>query len=306
MRAAGVNAYGGPEQLTLLDHPRAEIDEHGILIHVKAAGVGPWDAKMRAGAFGTDHEMPLVLGVEVAGVVERAGAKVEGFPVGEDVYAYLTHPGGYAEFACEHNQFVAKMPFTLNYVRAAALPVAATTADTAITDALVLAEGESILIAGAAGGVGTIAVQLARLAGAHVIGTGSAESEEYVRALGAHEYIDYTKGDVAAQVRALHPGGVDAALDAVGGDNVRATIKAVRAGGKIVELTGTDPQGDPSIEVHQFSAQPNGARLEKIAHLVDAGKLKVTVERTFPLEQAREAHEMIEKRHVRGKIVLTI
>ncbi|MBV8149976.1 MAG: NADP-dependent oxidoreductase [Candidatus Eremiobacteraeota bacterium] len=305
MRASGINAYGKPETLVPLEMPLPNATEHDVYIRVKAAGVGIWDAKMRAGEFGK-HEMPLVLGVEVAGVVDRVGAKVERFHAGDDVFVYLSKPGGYAEFVAEHEQFVSHMPLTLNYVRAAALPVAGITADTAIADGLNLTDADKIVIAGAAGGVGTIAVQMAKAAGAYVIGTGSAENEEYVRSLGADEYVDYTKGDAAAQIRARYPDGVDCAIDAVGGPNVENTVRSVKPSGKIVELTGHDPKGNPSIEVIHFGAKPSGSRLDKVASLVDSGKVKVEIARTFPLAQAKEAHELVEQRHVRGKLVLTI
>ena len=306
MRAVGIDGFGGPEHLKVLDVASPQIDEDGVLIRVRAAGVSYSDVKTRRGDFGKDAKLPLLIGLEVAGVVEKTGAKVSRFSAGDDVYAYLSRAGGYAEFVAEKEQFVARMPKSIDYVRAAAVPLAAIAADSAV-ELLKLAPGQTVFIAGGGGGVGTFAVQLAKQTGARVVASDRGENEEYVRSLGADEFIDFQKGDVATQVRATHPQGVDGALDAVGGASAAATVKAVRNGGKMIDLGWSgELGGDPSVEVIRFSAEPSGARLERIAELIDREKIVVSVERTFPLDQAARAHELVEARSVRGKLVLTV
>ncbi len=301
----GITAFGGPESLVQLDLPTPDAPRNGVLIRVKAAGIGIWDAYRRSGNFKLPDgvEFPIALGVEVSGVIEKMGGKVEGMHPGDDVFAFVPF-GGWAEFAATTEALVAHKPANVNYARAAALPVAAVTADMAINEALAVQKGETVFIAGGSGGVGIMAIQLAKRAGARVIASTSTKNLEFLAKLGA-EAVDYTAGDVASAVHGLAGGGVDAALDAVGGENAETTARTVRSGGRIAELTGYDLQVDDSIAVHHVVMQMSGGRLNRIAELVDDGSLKVEVARTFPLEQAKDALGLVEGRHVRGKVVLT-
>lgn len=305
----GINEFGGPEKLQslIVENPEIENDS-GMLVRVKAAGVGIWDAMIREGTLPTERGFPLILGMEISGVVEKVGGKVDGYHPGDDVFTYFWgQQGGWAEYVSVQSSWVAAKPREINYARAAGLPVAGITAHQALIEELNLRPGETIVIAGAAGGVGTIAVQLAKIIGATVIGTGSERNEDYVRKLGADHYLDYTKGDLVAQLRAVVPDGADTALDCVGGEHVEETLKLVKSGGRVAELSGHNPAArDPNTALFHVYAKPSGARLEVLAKLVADGKLRVEVERTFPLDQAKAALERVESRHVRGKVILTL
>jgi NADPH:quinone reductase-like Zn-dependent oxidoreductase len=185
------------------------------------------------------------------------------------------------------------------------VPTDAITAHMALVDELHLAAGQTVFIAGGSGGVGTLAVQIAHALGAHVIASTSAGNVDFVRSLGADEVVDYRAGDPAVQLRDRYPAGVDAALDAVGGPSAATTIKTVKAGGRFAELTGEDVNA-PGVIVSHVESKPSGTRLREIGVMIDEQRLRPEIAKTFPLAEARAAQALVESRHVRGKVVLTV
>jgi NADPH:quinone reductase-like Zn-dependent oxidoreductase len=253
-----------------------------------------------------DHPFPLVLGWESAGIIERIGARVIGFTAGEAVYCYAPQVGHYAEYVAVPASLVAQRPNSIDAAQAAAIPISGLTAHQSITEELGLRAGETVLITAAAGGTGTFAVQIAARLGAYVIATASARNHQYLRELGAHEVIDYTTTDFVQAVRAAHPAGVDAVLDCIGGETVIRSLDALRDGGRLAYIAeAAELPLSRGITARMVYGRPDAQRLMKLTQMVDARQLSVHVERTLPLEEARQAHELVEDRHVRGKIVLT-
>jgi NADPH:quinone reductase-like Zn-dependent oxidoreductase len=311
MQAIAIDSYGGLNKLQLRDLPLPEPQIGEVRIHVRAAGVGIWDALQRRGVFPPQHErFPMVVGAECSGTIDAIGAGVDRpLHEGDEVYTYFYgDQGAYAEFVCVKAADVALKPKNLSFIEAAAIPVDGITAHQALVDELHLASGETVLIAGASGGVGTLAVQIAaKVLGAHVIATASTRNLDYVRKLGAADAVDYTAGDVVAAIKAFAPTGVDAALDCVGrGNNAKMTIAAVRDGGRLAELVGEDIPAERDIVIVHVESMPSAKRLDALRTLFEDGTLHVEIAETFPLAAARSAQEAVETRHTRGKIVLVV
>jgi len=294
VRAVFVEEFGGREKLRVGEVPEPRLLPDGVRISIRAAGLNPVDWKTREGRQEQrfPHVFPLVLGWDAAGVVEEVGPAVTRVQPGDEVWAYcrkhFVGEGTYCEQVVVPQEFVAAKPASLGWEEAAAVPLAALTAWQCLTEKLELAEGETVLVHAAAGGVGHFAAQLAVALGAAAIGTVSARNEEFVRGLGA-EFLDYERGGL--------PEHVDAALDTVGGDSLEATK---RIADRVVSIV------QPG-EGHLYHyVRPDGIQLEGIMRLVDEGRLRPHVQGRFPLEQAAAAHELLEDGHVRGKLVLTI
>ncbi len=307
MRAIAIEEFGGSDKLQLVDLPTPEPGAEEVLIRVRAAGVGPWDVMSRQGVFG-DREFPFVPGFEPAGVVEMVGSGVEDFSEGDEVYAYRFPGGGYAEYLTAAQGVTARKPASLSFEKAAGVPVAGTTAHQGLVDELGVREGETVLIAGASGGVGSFAVQIAaNILGARVIGTASARNHEYLRELGVEEAIDYN-GDWVTAVRDVAPDGVDAVLVCAGGDTLLRSFETVRDGGRVAYIVPVEEEPEPprGISAHFFSAQPDGGRLSALASMFDAGQLRVNLQEVVPLEEAARAQDIVEEGHTRGKVVLGV
>jgi NADPH:quinone reductase-like Zn-dependent oxidoreductase len=295
--------------------PTPEIVAGEVLIRVRAAGVNPFDWKVAHGALEDQmkHRFPLILGFDAAGVIERVGADVTQLAEGEEVYGYLFKPvigdGTYAEYVGASATIVAKKPVTVGFAEAAALPTPGLTAMD-LVDAVDTREGETILIVGATGGVGSYATQLAARGGAHVIATARQTNEELVRRLGAAETIDHTTEDLVDAVRMAQPGGIDAVIDVVSDREALGRISTlVNEGGRLASsVYAADVEGlaRRGIVAMNVSMQPDARRLGELSRMVDAGELSVTLDRTFPLEKAAEALEERRTGHVRGKIALLI
>ncbi len=299
MRAVVIHETGGPEVLSLEQVERPEPGEGEVLIAVKAASVNPIDWKIRRGV--REIAMPKILGNDGSGVVEVSRA--EGFVAGEEVFG-IVPSGGYAQFATAGAGTIAKKPAGLSHAQAACLPVAGMTAWQALFDQGGLQAGQRALIAGGAGGVGHLAVQLAKHAGAHTIATGSAHNREFILGLGADEYIDYTSQDVSEVAK-----DVDVAFDAVGGETTASLVPTLREGGVLVTIANAPPEqaaAERGARAVVFSMSPKVEQLERLAELVLQGTLWVEIAQTFALEDARKAHELSEAGHTRGKIVLTV
>jgi NADPH:quinone reductase-like Zn-dependent oxidoreductase len=312
VRAIQVTGFGGPELLSLVDVPRPTPISTELLVEVHAAGVNPVDWKTRRGRGVSKWagEPPFGLGWDVAGVVADAGYGVTTFAPGDRVFGMPWFPrvaGAYAEFVTAPSRQFAHMPDGLSFEEAAALPLASLTAWQALVDTARVGDGTTVLVHGASGGVGHLAVQVAKARGAHVIATGRAGNHDFLRSLGVDDCVD--REAVPIQDAA---DGVDALLDFVGRDETRAELDAIRDGGLLVAIaSGASDEARAeadrrAIRVAELLVEPDGRALGEIAALVDGGRLKVSLERTFPLEEAGQAHELLESGGVRGKIVLAV
>src|SRR3984893_15644931 len=306
MKAVVVHEYGGPEVLKYEDAPRPEPKENEVLVRAIAAGVNPVDALIRSGKyakfFGTN--LPLIPGYDIAGIVEEAGAKISKLKIGDPIYAYTMWGGGYAEYALANEGEAATKPKSLNFVEAAAVPLAALTAWQALIDSAKLSAGQTVLIHGGSGGVGSFAIQIAKARGAKVIATASTPNQDLLKQLGADVAVDYTKQkfeDVAKDV--------DVVLDSVGQDTLQRSYGVVKKGGFLVTLVAQPDQAE--LEKHgirgsSLSVAPNSDELAEITKLIEAKKIKGIVSQTFALADAATAQEQAETRHTRGKIVLKV
>ena len=306
MKATRIHSFGNSDVLTLEETPRPEPADGQVLIKVHAAGVNPVDWKTRSGNYmKADIHLPLTLGRDVSGVVEGVGRGVTGFKPGDDVYAFLgSHSGGYAEYALAEEQETARKPASLDHVHAAAVPFAATTAWQALFDHGNLQPGQRVLIHGAAGGVGHYALQFAKAKGATVIVTGRSEDLNLLRSLGADEVIDYRKARFEERAR-----DIDLVLDLIGGETQERSWECLKDGGTLIS-TLEQPSREKAEAHHAkakvIMAEPKAEQLREIASLIEQGKVKVIIEETFPLAEAKQAHDAIERRHTQGKIVLTV
>ncbi|HLY53735.1 MAG TPA: NADP-dependent oxidoreductase [Steroidobacteraceae bacterium] len=304
---------GGPEVLTphVLPVPTPAADE--VLIALDSAGVGPWDIDVRERLdYWKSRGFPVVLGVDGAGTVAAVGEQVHGFKVGDAVYAYAwNNPQGgfYAEYVAVPAKAVAHVPPGMTLREAGAMPVSALTALQGVDDALHVRLGETLIIHGASGAVGSLAVQFARLRGARVFATASGEDGvSFVRGLGATAAIDGRRGDIRAAARAFAPGGVDAVLALAGGDALEACIDALRPGGRVAFPTGVrpEPKARAGLPIAKYDALTGPAEYERLNQAIVAAKLEVPIAAEFALEDAARAQERMAAGHVLGKIVLRI
>ena len=308
MKAVRIHEYGGPEVLRYEDAPRPVVKPDEVLIRVHAAGVNPVDWKVREGHVKSmfKYSMPLIPGWDVSGVVHSTGLDTSRLKAGDEVYSRpdIARDGAYAEYIAVRESEVALKPKSLDHVQAAAVPLAALTAWQALFDAAKIQPGQTLLIHGAAGGVGTFAVQLAKLKGARVIGTASKKNHEFLRSLGADETIDYNTTRFEDVVH-----GVDAVLDTITGETMERSWQVLKKDGILVSiLQPPSPEKAAAHGVrcaHTF-VQPSVPQLNEIAKLLDAGKIKVIVEKVFPLWEARAGQDLSQTGHVRGKIVLRV
>ncbi|HEX2914691.1 MAG TPA: NADP-dependent oxidoreductase [Chloroflexia bacterium] len=305
MKAIQIKSYGGPEVAEYTEVARPQPGEGELLIKVFATAVNPVDWMTVRGYLDGAVKLPVIPGWDVAGTVEALGTGVKGFAAGEPVYAMIHVRGGaYAEYALVKQEEVARKPANLDYQQAASVPLVALTAWQALFDAAKLAPGQTVLVHAAAGGVGSMAVQLAHNAGARVIGTASAKNAEFVRGLGADEVIDYTTTRFEEAVQ-----GVDVVLDTVGGETLDRSYGVLKPGGILLSLVAQPDQARAEvagIRALQYSVHPNAAQLQQIAELLEAGQLKTEVSQVLPITEAGRALAQSEARHIRGKLVLKI
>ncbi|MDE1182473.1 NADP-dependent oxidoreductase [Paraburkholderia sp.] len=307
MKAVQVDAFGGVDALQYREIAVPSPGAGQVLLRVSAAGVGPWDGWIRAGNSVLEQPLPLTPGSDVAGTVVRIGPGVTGWQTGDAAFG-VTNPrftNGYAQYALADVAMLAPMPTALDPLEAAAVPVIATTAWQMLFDYANVQRGQTVLIHGAAGNVGAFAVQLAALAGTHVIATASNDQADYVRSLGANEVVEARTGSFDA-----YTGRIDAVVDLVGQDAIDRSFELVKPGGVLVSAV-TEPDKAKAdarrLKAGFLLVAVNTAVLEKLADLLVNGGLKVRVGDVLPLSQARLAHEMLEGRpHKPGKIVLSI
>jgi NADPH:quinone reductase-like Zn-dependent oxidoreductase len=311
MRAAAIDKFGGPITLQELPVPQAGADE--VLIRVESAGVGVWDPFEREGGFakmmGTKPKFPYVLGSEGAGTIAEIGSGVRNFKKGDRVYAMaLANPKGgfYAEYAAVGADHASLIPGKLTVEQAGVMPVDAMTALIGLDDTLGLKDGELILIFGASGGIGHLAVQLAKRMGARVLAAASGQDGvDFVKKLGADVVVDGRKEDVVAAARAFAPKGLDCVLLTAGGKAAEKALEALRDGGRVAYPNGVEPvpKARAGIKIRAYDGMPKRDTIAKLNRLIERGTFEVRVARKFPLSKAAEAHEALET-HFLGKLAL--
>lgn len=306
MKAIRIHSYGDPDVLVYENAPLPKLGVGEVLIRVQDAGVNPVDWKVREGYLRDIHKLPKILGWDAAGIVEAVGPEVTGIETGSSVFAILdvAKDGAYAQYATVAAFRVAPKPKTLNSTQAAAVPLAALTAWQALFDAAGLSPGQTVLIHAAAGGVGSFAVQLAKWKGAKVIATASARNQDFLQELGADEVLDYNAVRFEDTVR-----NVDVVFDTVGGDTQKRSWGVLKQGGflvSIVSLLSPESYVAQGVQSQAVFLNPQPGQLAEIGKLIDAGHIKPMVNTVLPLAEARQAHELSQGGHTRGKIVLHV
>jgi NADPH:quinone reductase-like Zn-dependent oxidoreductase len=289
------------------DFPEPRVGDDELLVRVRASSVNPVDVFIAAGGLrGTaEYDFPVVLGRDFGGVVEQVGSAVSRYEPGDEVVGFVlhadpaVHKGSWAELITvpEHHQVAAK-PQSIDFAHAGAAPLAGLSA-TAAFDALAPLEGETVLVVGAAGGVGSFFVQLAASSGATVVASALPEDEKYLRGLGVSGLVD-RNAEVAAAVRELHPEGVDALLDVVSPTPEASLLKD---GGRLASTIGAAGEGPARFNL---MAEPTPRNLQRLAELLDSGALRVPIQRTYPLDRAGEALDALPTTHTQGKLSVTI
>jgi NADPH:quinone reductase-like Zn-dependent oxidoreductase len=308
MRVITQQRFGGPEVLTVVDAPKPTPLPTEVLVRVEAVGLMPLEPRLRSGEMPELGRPPFVLGWDVSGVVERASTWR--LRPGDEVFGMSLFPrwaNGYAEFVAVPALHLAPKPAGVSHIEAAALPSVGLTAWQGLVDLGGVTAGDRVLVHAGGGGVGHVAIQIAKALGAHVITTASAGKREFVEGLGADEVIDYTVADFAEEVR-----DVDLVLDTIGGGTVERSLAVLRPGGHLVTAVA---EGDRELGAKfeaagmRFSGiavDPDPVGLRALVELVELGKLRVHVQETFPFERIAEAHRLLESGHTRGKLVLTV
>lgn len=309
MRAISQDVLGGPEVLKEVEIERPAPRPNEVLVRVRAAGVNPTDWKHRESG-GFLGEPPFVLGWDVSGVVEAVGIGVAAFRPGDEVFGMLPYPfghGSHAEYVIAPVRALTHKPSVIDHTEAGALPLVSLTAWQALTEHSDVRPGQRVLIHAAAGGVGHVAVQIAKARGAHVIGTASAGKHEFLRGLGADEVIDYRETDFTEAVK-----DVDVVLDTLGGETSVRSLRVLRPGGVVVSIlpVGSDEFGAEAerlgVRAVRMLLDADRAGMQAIADLVEQGKLRPEIAGTFPLADAAQAHALGETGRTTGKLVLTV
>jgi NADPH:quinone reductase-like Zn-dependent oxidoreductase len=333
MRAYVLKHYGGPEGALLMDVPAPAPRSRDILVEVRAAGLNPVDFKFRQGKLRAilRPRLPFVLGNELAGEVIAVGSEVKRFRVGDHVFARVAkdRAGAFAEQACVEEDHAAHMPRNLDFTAAAAVPLAGLTALQALRDELGLRPGQNVLISGGAGGVGSFAIQIANWLGAHVTTTASKRGEALVRSLGCDAVIDYTVQDISSA-----EGQFDAGFDLIGGKTLEQMFEIMKPGTRIVSVAALpEPQTAikdlgggralsaifwlisygirsrarrAGISYRYLFMHPSGSDLAQLAELIEQGKLKVIVDKTYPFARISEALAYVESGRAKGKVLVTM
>lgn len=313
MQAVALDKFGGPDVLSIQNLPIPEVGTNDVLIKVESAGVGQWDAYERQGGFKEFYEQepkfPYVLGSDGAGTIEAAGSGVRKFKQGDRVYAmsFLNPKGGfYSEYCCVNEKNCSPIPKNLPTEQAGALAVSGVTALQGLDDTLGLKKNETIMIIGASGGVGHIALQLARAMGARVFAVASGDDGvELCRRLGAESVIEGHSEEIEAATKQFAPGGIDCALVFAGGPNANRALRAMKKGGRVAYPHGVDPEPEVSegVKLKAYDGVCNEQVLRKLNHLIELGDFEVNIWKSFPLNKVAEAHKAVAQHHC-GKIIL--
>ena len=307
MKAVIINEYGDENKLNYTDVERPAPQSDEVLVKVHAAAVNPADWKIRDGMgeqFG--FKFPLILGGDIAGTIEEVGSGVDNFKKGDAVYGMTLSnlSGGYAEYAIAKADGIALKPESLDFESAAAIPIAALTAWQSIFDLANLSSGQRILITGASGGVGSFAVQLAKAKGAYVIGTASGKNEQFVKDLGADEFVDYTAQNFEEVVK-----DVDVVFDTVGGETQERAFQTLKKGGFLVTSAGQPSEEKAKgfgVKAAFVFCKANAEQLAEVSSLIEAGKVKTHIETVLPMTEVKKAHQLSQTGRTRGKIVLQV
>ena len=315
MRAVALDKFGGPESLKIQNIPIPQIEANEVLIRVEAAGVGAWDPFEREGRFveivGTKPTFPYVLGTDGAGTIAAVGKDVNRFTEGDRVYAAaLANPKGgfYAQYAAVKAENASLIPGDLTIEQAAVLPTDGFTALIGLEKALGLRSGESLMVFGASGGIGHLALQLAKRLGAKVFAIASgSDGVKLVKKLGADSAVDGREGNVLKAAKEFAPNGIDAALVTAGGDRTDRALSAIRKGGRIAYPHGVmpEPTAPDGVAIEAYDGEGGPAIIKRLNALIDSGPFEVHVGRTFRLEEAAQAHKALDEHHL-GKIALRI
>lgn len=308
MRVITQQTFGGPEVLTVVDVPTPQPLPTEVLVRVRAIGLNPLETRLRAGEFPLLGPPPFVLGWDISGVVEESvtfrlqpGDEVFGMPL------FPRAANAYAEFVAAPALHLARKPSMLSHIEAAALPVVGLTAWQGLVDIGGVTAHDRVLIHAGGGGVGHLAIQIAKALGAYVITTAGGAKREFVEELGADEVIDYTTTDFTAAVS-----DIDVVLDTVGADTARRSLDVLRPGGRLVTAVAEDDaeliarSEAAGVSFSGIAVDPDPTALQHLVHLVENGRLRVHVERTFPFGRVADAHRLVEGGHLRGKVVLTV
>ncbi|GHO56671.1 NADP-dependent oxidoreductase [Ktedonobacter robiniae] len=310
MKAIRFHTYGDPEVLQFEDIPLPSAQAGEVLVRVHAAGVNPGDWQMRSGLahrkFQIDVPLPYIPGYDVSGIVEAVGPGVTTFQRGDAVYGMTTHGAAYAEYTTADPSHLAFKPVSIDHIQAAGVPMSTFTAWHTLFVRTRVVAGQTVLVNGAAGGVGHFAVQLAKAQGARVIGVASGRNEAFLRELGVDLFIDYTTTPVE---QVAHD--VDLVIDTVGGENGNRLLSVLKRGGTLIPTTwghySTKHAASASLTVEDVVLLlPTTAQLAEISKLIDTGRVRVEVSMVQPLAEAYKAHELSESGHARGKIVLRV
>ncbi|MCE4946739.1 NADP-dependent oxidoreductase [Streptomyces albulus] len=309
MRVITQQTLGGPEVLTLVDTPEPRPLPTEVLVRVKAIGLNPLEALLRAGEFRLIGRPPFVLGWDISGVVDHA-PQTWRFRPGDEVFGMPLFPraaNAYAEVVSAPALHLVRKPASLSHVEASALPIVGLTAWQGLVDLAGVREGDRVLIHGGGGGVGHVAIQIAKALGAHVIATASGSKRKFVEGFGADEVIDYTTVDFTEAVR-----DIDVVLDTIGGDTAKRSLHVLRPGGHLVTAV---VEGDAELAATYEAAgmrfsgiavDPDPVALRGLVELVEQGRLRVHVQETFPFERVADAHRLLDAGHLQGKLVLTL
>ena len=311
MKASFYEEFGDLNQIKIGSLERPEPAEGEVLVRVKSAGVNPVDAAVARGMLNEmiPAKFPAIPGWDLAGVVEDRGHSARRFSEGDEVYAYARRPvikqGTFAEYISLPESYLAHRPKKLSMEESGGIPLTALTAYQSLFDSGRLKKGETILILGASGGVGTFAIQLASWRGAKVIGVASETNHKYMKELGADEVIDYNDRHVGKAVSEIVPGGLDLIFHCSRGDSLSQSVDTLKKGGRLISITNRKPERLDDVQFQYVFVEPNAVQLEHIRELADEGKLKAPVTKTFTLEDVGLALKEIESLHTRGKMVIT-
>lgn len=308
MKAIRMHIRAGPEALVYEDAPVPKTGHGDALVRVRAAGITPTEFTWNSTFTTKDKKerLPIIPAFEVSGTIEKVSTDASGLTKGDAVYGLLDfwHDGAAAEYVAARASDLAPKPKSLSFTHAAAVPLSGLTAWQSLFDYAKLSKGDTILVHGAGGGVGTFAVQFARWRGAHVFATCSKEKAELVRGLGADRVIDYSSAKFQDELK-----GLDVVLDTVGGEVLENSRRVLRRGGSLVTIVGDAPgelMAKYGVKGYSILVEPNRKELGEIARLVDAGEVKPVVDAVYPLSRAREAYERGAGKHNRGKLVLEV
>ncbi|MCA1219416.1 NADP-dependent oxidoreductase [Streptomyces sp. 8L] len=309
MRVITQQTLGGPEVLTVVDAPEPRPRPTEVLVRVKAIGLNPLEARLRAGEFPLIGKPPFVLGWDISGVVDEAPGTWR-FRPGDEVFGMPLFPqaaNGYAEAVSAPALHLVRKPASLSHVEASALPVVGLTAWQGLVDLAGVREGDRVLVHGGGGGVGHVAIQIAKALGAYVIATASGSKRKFVEGLGADEVVDYTAAHFTGAVR-----DIDVVLDTIGGDTAERSLDVLRPGGHLVTAVAEEDTAliaryeAAGMRFSGIAVDPDQVALRGLVALVEQGRLRVHVQETFPFERVADAHRLLDGGHLQGKLVLTL